>query len=704
MSNYATLKATIDANIAQNGVEAITGDILNSVLNTMVTSLGAGYQFMGVATPSTNPGTPDQKVFYLASQPGTYTNFGGAEVGNEVAVLKYATSWTKETALGLDIQGEIDSLIKTLASDLPWRIAGTGMIIKYNDGTTATGTGTDYSNYVDVSNCTQIVYARGLTTSSTTLAGMAFYDSSMTYISGQRMVRDQEEYGYEETVIEVPANAKYARFSIWQNAVAEGFFIKGMARDTVQTLTEEMANLALKLMLELPLTYSISGVGGVSYANGSNITGTTTERTNYINVEGVSAIRYSRGTMASTTNQSGMAFYDSSRTFISGQRFVTGQSTGYEDTVIQVPSNAKYARFTKWMDSSAEGFYLYKEMALNEIVREMVSTGKFGGKKFSIIGDSISCFGTEDDNRLRGFNAPYWIVKSVDVGQTIESWVTWLDMYKSVDGTTPTNKTIGGVPITAAMIGTKQTFTPVADDVGKAIGVPRWAGNYTSTPWWRVLIDAVGGTLCNNASWSGSRMIPIPEGNSRHDAFVLSEAYSDYTLGRVCNRDDQGNVITPDVIIIYRGTNDFSAQDPEGGSSTGGTEDITTPDMKTFTAITDPTNFTQAYIWTILKLRERYPSAYIVCCTMNMIKRVNYGHFPTNNGTYTLPQYSDKIREIANLMGCGLIEFDKDGITFENCYPTYISDNATTPTHPNTEGHRVMGEKAIADLQYVLNP
>lgn len=94
MSNYNSLKTTIDANIKQNGRQEITGQILNSVLNQMVTSLGAGYQFMGVATPDTNPGTPDQKVFYIANGKGTYANFGGLIVDkDEVVLLIYDDTW-----------------------------------------------------------------------------------------------------------------------------------------------------------------------------------------------------------------------------------------------------------------------------------------------------------------------------------------------------------------------------------------------------------------------------------------------------------------------------------------------------------------------------------------------------------------------------------------------------------------------------------
>lgn len=95
MSNYSNLKTTIQATIKANGVGEITGPILQTDLLAMITELGRGYQFIGVASPSTNPGTPDAKVMYLAYMPGTYTNFGSIEVSG-FCVLKYDTTWTKE--------------------------------------------------------------------------------------------------------------------------------------------------------------------------------------------------------------------------------------------------------------------------------------------------------------------------------------------------------------------------------------------------------------------------------------------------------------------------------------------------------------------------------------------------------------------------------------------------------------------------------
>lgn len=100
MANYASLKSDIQRDIKQNGANAITGNLLQSSLLAMINSLGVGYQYMGLATPSTNPGTPDQNVFYIAWIPGTYANFNNEIIlNNEFAILKYNGVWQKETVM-----------------------------------------------------------------------------------------------------------------------------------------------------------------------------------------------------------------------------------------------------------------------------------------------------------------------------------------------------------------------------------------------------------------------------------------------------------------------------------------------------------------------------------------------------------------------------------------------------------------------------
>lgn len=72
-----------------------------------------GFAFMGTAvlTPTpTDPGTPDQKMVYIAVEPGVYTNFGNLVVADgEVALLKYDSSWTKE-ATGIASQAKLTKL------------------------------------------------------------------------------------------------------------------------------------------------------------------------------------------------------------------------------------------------------------------------------------------------------------------------------------------------------------------------------------------------------------------------------------------------------------------------------------------------------------------------------------------------------------------------------------------------------------------
>lgn len=125
--NYETLKAAIRQVITTNGNNEITGALLQALLISIVDSLGEGYQFIGVATPSTTPGTPDQKVFYFAGTEGAYSNFGAYSlVPGELAIFKYDTAWTKDTVLG----GRIN--LTHSAAQNNYKLSGTGTMIADN--------------------------------------------------------------------------------------------------------------------------------------------------------------------------------------------------------------------------------------------------------------------------------------------------------------------------------------------------------------------------------------------------------------------------------------------------------------------------------------------------------------------------------------------------------------------------------------------
>lgn len=91
--NYSNIKAEVAANITSNNANQVTGEIVRNVLNDIITALGLGYQFMGFCTPTTNPGTPDARVFYIAQEDGTYVNFGGLQVVG-ISFLFWSNQWT----------------------------------------------------------------------------------------------------------------------------------------------------------------------------------------------------------------------------------------------------------------------------------------------------------------------------------------------------------------------------------------------------------------------------------------------------------------------------------------------------------------------------------------------------------------------------------------------------------------------------------
>lgn len=94
MANYENLKSAIKSVIKANGNQEITGDLMQQTLVAIVDALGKGYQFMGAATPGTDPGAPDQKVCYLAMEKGVYSNFNALEVGeHEIAIMMYDSQW-----------------------------------------------------------------------------------------------------------------------------------------------------------------------------------------------------------------------------------------------------------------------------------------------------------------------------------------------------------------------------------------------------------------------------------------------------------------------------------------------------------------------------------------------------------------------------------------------------------------------------------
>lgn len=112
MGGYTELKAAIAAVIKANGNNEITGAIMQNVLNTIVSTVGANKTFVGIANADTNPGTPDGNVFYIAYTAGNYVNFQ-AGAGNltvnpgELAILYNGTANWSKFVIGMSSDGVI---------------------------------------------------------------------------------------------------------------------------------------------------------------------------------------------------------------------------------------------------------------------------------------------------------------------------------------------------------------------------------------------------------------------------------------------------------------------------------------------------------------------------------------------------------------------------------------------------------------------
>ena len=119
MVNWQTLKDSIKAIIKKNGNQEITGEVLQSVLVNIISTMGEQNALCrGVATPTTNPGTIDGPLYYFATQAGTYANFDGLVLPQGLSILFWNNSeWTATTAFVVeqDVNGNSTNAVSQKA-------------------------------------------------------------------------------------------------------------------------------------------------------------------------------------------------------------------------------------------------------------------------------------------------------------------------------------------------------------------------------------------------------------------------------------------------------------------------------------------------------------------------------------------------------------------------------------------------------------
>lgn len=199
--------------------------------------------------------------------------------------------------------------------------------------------------------------------------------------------------------------------------------------------------------------------------------------------------------------------------------------------------------------------------------------------------------------------------------------------------------------------------------------------NDVSETWWYKVIEALGGTLLVNASWSGSGVT----GNS-----LDATGECGCSTARINALSD--GVDTPDVILCFITSNDWK-KDKIIGSFTP------SDDIPADGTITD---ISSGYTLMLYKILTTYPSARVYC--INSIE----GRYHANDNTYpvlnangdTIHDVNHAITEIAHIFGVEMIDLDLCGITYFNTTTYTVSDH----THPNEKGMNLIYNSVVRKL------
>ncbi|MBE6631781.1 MAG: hypothetical protein E7623_03685 [Ruminococcaceae bacterium] len=180
--------------------------------------------------------------------------------------------------------------------------------------------------------------------------------------------------------------------------------------------------------------------------------------------------------------------------------------------------------------------------------------------------------------------------------------------------------------------------------------------------WWSKVIDHIGAKLLVNGSWSGCCVAKIP---------YLEEEYpSTCSMRRV--EELSRNGISPDLIIIYLGTNDW-------GYCTMSEEN------------TGLENFLPAYEKMMELIKERYPNAEIWCLSLNESFASAYPRFkfdPVSQGIH-MDSYNAHIKACCEKYGGRYIDTHGYGVLYDSI----------DGIHPNKDGMNTLAELVIKEIE-----
>ena len=217
--------------------------------------------------------------------------------------------------------------------------------------------------------------------------------------------------------------------------------------------------------------------------------------------------------------------------------------------------------------------------------------------------------------------------------------------------------------------------------------------------YWKILLDKTGMELGINESWAGSRVA----NTQASDSGDLGPNRCISSKTRIQHLGENG---TPDVIIVYGGTNDIAGStlgtfNPEApvtfktlGTAPSNPASLTDAQIDDL----DVSTFANAYVAMLIRLQRYYPEAIIVCLTPNYCKSY-YG-----SNYVKMKNYVNCMIEICDFFGVEYIDLRKVGIGLMDMAGDTYTEALPDGIHPGIKGHRLIAEYLfnVLDSHYFI--
>ncbi len=271
-------------------------------------------------------------------------------------------------------------------------------------------------------------------------------------------------------------------------------------------------------------------------------------------------------------------------------------------------------------------------------IKAWLNSAKENIESFVIIDDYRYAWGDISDNLVR---------TNPNSGLGLEAE----HLQKAIEILCPNDKFIKKkckISVLGDSISTYQGFNPsgypvyYVDDIAYENGI-----SGVNDTWWKQVIDAVGGELCVNNSYSGSLVF----------GDFASSACSEERCSNL-HGDDK-----PDVVLVYMGTNDRGYG-------------------------IEIRKFHEAYRTMLQRIKKNYPDTEIICATLLLGYRKDGGGKLSAESTASEVDYNNAIRSAAEEENCLLADLAASG----KCYETLDG------CHPTKDGHRVIAKLWLENL------